>query len=99
MILNRATFLLFFLVTGHSLIGQETPIDSANFNVARGSIVENINSDKVEYAPSVSADGKTMVFETNKTGRYALFESRREMVNGVNLFLSIVLITMEPQTI
>ncbi len=46
--------------------------------VDKGSKVRNINSDAVEYAPSISADGKTMVFEANITGRYELYEAKFE---------------------
>ncbi|MES2517487.1 MAG: OmpA family protein [Bacteroidota bacterium] len=34
-----------------------------------------------EYAPSVSADGKTLIFESDRQGEWKLFESRR---NGKN---------------
>ncbi|MCV9388535.1 OmpA family protein [Reichenbachiella ulvae] len=38
--------------------------------------VSKLNSDMVEYAPSISADGKTMAFESNKSGTYQLYESK-----------------------
>lgn len=41
-----------------------------------------INTSKfTEYAPSVSADGKTLIFESDRQGDWKLFESRR---NGQN---------------
>ena len=41
-----------------------------------------INTTKfTEYAPSVSADGKTLIFESDRQGDWKLFESRR---NGKN---------------
>ncbi|MEO9967148.1 MAG: OmpA family protein [Reichenbachiella sp.] len=35
----------------------------------------DLNSDFVEYAPSISADGTKMVFQSNRNGDYQLFES------------------------
>ena len=32
----------------------------------------------IEYAPSISADGKTIIFESNKNGPYKLFESVKD---------------------
>jgi len=51
-------------------------IDSLLTNANPGKKVENINTASVEYAPSISADGKTIVFESNKTGSYKLYESK-----------------------
>lgn len=34
-----------------------------------------LNSEFVEYAPSISADGKKMLFQSNRNGDYQLFES------------------------
>ena len=36
-----------------------------------------INSDQVEYAPSISADGNTMIYQSNKEGNYELFMAHR----------------------
>ena len=38
--------------------------------------ITQVNSVSVEYAPSVSADGKVMIFQSNRSGKYELFESR-----------------------
>src|SRR5690606_11226638 len=35
---------------------------------------------KVEYAPSISADGRTMIIESNRRGKYELYVS--QMQNG-----------------
>ncbi|MGL1888466.1 MAG: OmpA family protein [Reichenbachiella sp.] len=35
----------------------------------------NLNTEFIEYAPSISADGRTMVFESNESGSYKLYES------------------------
>ncbi|MFY0626437.1 MAG: PD40 domain-containing protein [Reichenbachiella sp.] len=72
----RAFGISLLLFNMHLLKAQNVERDSTTLDIAQGKIVENINSDKVEYAPSVSADGKTMVFETNKSGKYELYESR-----------------------
>ena len=37
-----------------------------------------INSDKIEYAPSISADGNTMIYQSNKEGNYELFMAHRD---------------------
>ena len=37
-----------------------------------------INSDQVEYAPSISADGNTMIYQSNKEGNYELFMAHRD---------------------
>ncbi|MGK7390669.1 MAG: OmpA family protein [Candidatus Cyclobacteriaceae bacterium M2_1C_046] len=36
------------------------------------------NAEVIEFAPSISADGKTIIFETNRGGSYALFETRKQ---------------------
>ena len=41
-----------------------------------------INSDQIEYAPSISADGNTMIYQSNKEGNYELFMAHRDP-NGV----------------
>ncbi len=69
-------FGLLFSLSCLNLVGQESVRDSTTLNVAQGVVVPNINSPAVDYAPSISADGKTMVFETNKSGRYELYESK-----------------------
>ena len=37
-----------------------------------------INSDQIEYAPSISADGNTMIYQSNKEGNYELFMAHRD---------------------
>ena len=53
-------------------------IDSLEFYKKTSKRVDNINTDSTEYAPSISADGKVMIFESNKTGSYKLYESLRD---------------------
>ena len=55
--------------------GLQTLEDTIAFYKNTSQIVPAINSDAIEYAPSISADGKVMIFETNKTGSYKLYES------------------------
>ena len=43
------------------------------------SIVSGISIDQpgiVEYAPSISADGKTMIFQSNREGSYKLYQAK-----------------------
>ncbi len=39
--------------------------------------IDAFNSPAIDYAPSISADGKTMIIESNKDGNYRLYESRK----------------------
>jgi len=39
------------------------------------SILSNINTEYVEFSPTLSGDGKTMVFQSNREGGFKLFES------------------------
>ncbi|REE00525.1 OmpA family protein [Marinoscillum furvescens] len=57
-----------------------THSDTINFFRSTAQPIPELNSDKVEYAPSISADGRTMIFESNRQGKYELFDSR--LVNG-----------------
>ncbi|MFZ9046111.1 MAG: OmpA family protein [Cyclobacteriaceae bacterium] len=43
-----------------------------------------INSPKIEYAPSISADGNTMIYQSNKDGRYKLYIAERDGDNWVS---------------
>ncbi len=52
--------------------------DTLNYYRSTAKPITELNSDKVEYAPSISADGRTMILESNRTGRYQLFDSRLE---------------------
>lgn len=45
----------------------------ANSSAQKISVGANINTEFVEYAPSISADGKTMIYQSNKDGRYKLY--------------------------
>lgn len=54
-----------------------------------------INSPKIEYAPSISADGNTLIYQSNKDGRYKLYLAKRtgetwksEPLNSINNYNS-----------
>ena len=78
--LNKTTdplkiiFLIASLICAIWVTAQSNP-DMTNL----GSI---INSDQVEYAPSISADGNTMIYQSNKEGNYELFMAHRNQ-NGI----------------
>ncbi len=53
----------------------KTFADSISYFRTTAKPVQEFNSSKIEYAPSISADGRTMIFESNRGGKYELFES------------------------
>ncbi len=60
-----------------AICAQET-IDSVAVDDTK-QIIDALSDDNaIEYAPSISADGKTIIFETNKSGSYKLYESRKD---------------------
>ena len=65
----KIALLLATLICGKGVRAQSNP-DMTNL----GSI---INSDQIEYAPSISADGNTMIYQSNKEGNYELFMAHR----------------------
>jgi outer membrane protein OmpA-like peptidoglycan-associated protein/Tol biopolymer transport system component len=67
------TFLkyIFFITL---ILFYQTSFSQANVDGTLGPPV--VTTQFNEYAPSVSADGKTLVFESNKSGGWKLFESR-----------------------
>ena len=65
----KIVLLLATLICGKEVRAQSNP-DMTNL----GSI---INSDQIEYAPSISADGNTMIYQSNKEGNYELFMAHR----------------------
>ena len=56
----------------------KTYADSLNYFKTTAKPIDVFNTDRVEYAPSISADGRTMIIESNRRGRYELFDSRFE---------------------
>lgn len=81
---NNQLLGLFVLSTMLSQTGlaQDQPttveFDSMAYYKNTSHKVESINTDSTEYAPSISADGKVMIFESNKTGAYKLYESMQD---------------------
>ncbi len=58
---------------------QDAPIpDSLKIYIDTQAPVEALNKeDEVSYAPSISADGKIMIFQASRSGKYLLFESAK----------------------
>ncbi len=54
-----------------------TLADTMEFYKATAKPIEIFNSERIDYAPSISADGKTMILESNRDGKYKLYESRK----------------------
>ena len=53
--------------------------DADTASVSAQQIVDVISSpNAVEYAPSISADGKTIIYESNRDGYYKLYESVKD---------------------
>lgn len=74
----RNLFLLMAIIP--SLVLAQEPVVEETENTKK--IIENLSDPTaIEYAPSISADGKTMIFESNKSGGYKLFESKFENEN------------------
>lgn len=59
----------------HAQETANTTFDSLEYYKNTSKIVENINTEATEYAPSISADGKVMIFESNQSGSYKLYET------------------------
>ncbi|MFT6865895.1 MAG: outer membrane protein OmpA-like peptidoglycan-associated protein [Cyclobacteriaceae bacterium] len=58
----------------------KTFADSIRYFRSTAKPIPELNSTAIEYAPSISADGRTMIIESNRDGRYKLYDSR--LVNG-----------------
>jgi outer membrane protein OmpA-like peptidoglycan-associated protein/Tol biopolymer transport system component len=73
--------LVFFLNSTIAFAQGESPIPNLQKLVEEAlktkKVVTEVSSEFIDYAPSVSADGKTMILETNRTGRWELFISKR----------------------
>jgi outer membrane protein OmpA-like peptidoglycan-associated protein len=61
-----------FLILSLSLL-----VSNANGQTDRKDLIQ-INTSYVEYAPSISADGKVMVFQSDRSGDYNLYESFKD---------------------
>jgi outer membrane protein OmpA-like peptidoglycan-associated protein/Tol biopolymer transport system component len=76
------TILVLAFGTVHAQIPDtlKTYADTLNYYRSTAKAIPELNSSSIEYAPSISADGRTMILESNRRGRYELFDSR--YVNG-----------------
>jgi len=64
------------LITGE-IFSQESTTNPPSLD--NKTIVSGISIDQpgiVEYAPSISADGKTMIFQSNRDGSYKLYQAK-----------------------
>lgn len=50
--------------------------DTLNYFRTTARPIDELNSKAIEYAPSISADGRTMIIESNRDGRYLLYDSK-----------------------
>lgn len=57
-----------------------TYADTIDYYRSTAKAIPELNSNKIEYAPSISADGRTMILESNRRGKYELYDSK--LVNG-----------------
>jgi outer membrane protein OmpA-like peptidoglycan-associated protein/Tol biopolymer transport system component len=74
--MRTSTTLLFFFLLIWSFNVSAQSADSVDYSTTKKIINNLSDADAIEYAPSISADGKTVVFETNKSGSYKLYESK-----------------------
>lgn len=80
--IRTLTLILTSFITGGITYAQDTADsqavpDSLAMYIKTQKIVGGLSKEGVtEYAPSISADGKTIIFEANAKGSYKLFESR-----------------------
>ena len=69
---------------------QQVENRSTSSVVSEKKIVENINLDKyVEFAPTISADGKTMIFESDRNKGWKLFETKLDEISVRTDFMRI----------
>jgi outer membrane protein OmpA-like peptidoglycan-associated protein/Tol biopolymer transport system component len=81
---QNLAFILILLTWAQQAICQVNPAvdDSLSYYVSTQKIVPGISREGVtEYAPSISADGKTMIFEASQGTSYKLYESNLENGN------------------
>ncbi|HSZ25045.1 MAG TPA: hypothetical protein VK766_04975, partial [Cytophagaceae bacterium] len=65
--MKKILYTLVLVWTGFACVAQD--------NNAASSKPININTDFIEFSPTVSGDGKTMVFQSNRDGSFKLYES------------------------
>lgn len=78
---QKLAFILIILTWAQQAIAQVNSAvdDSLAYYISTQKIVSGISREGVtEYAPSISADGKTMIFEASQGTSYKLYESNLE---------------------
>lgn len=76
--------LVYFNINAQELNATD---DSLTYYIDTQKIVEGLSKEGViEYAPSISADGKTMIFEANEGASYKLYESQLQNGQWTNPF-------------
>lgn len=74
--MRNSISLIIVLLISNTLSGQKIENRTAGGDIEK-KIVENINLEKfVDFAPSISADGKTMIFESDRGKGWKLFETK-----------------------
>ncbi|MDN4164535.1 OmpA family protein [Cytophagales bacterium LB-30] len=78
--MKRIVLSLFALVSVWSAQAQDAapaPFDTiAYYSATKKKVDGGLNGSYTTFAPSISADGRTIIFEANQGGSYKLFESR-----------------------
>ncbi|MEQ8237818.1 MAG: OmpA family protein [Cyclobacteriaceae bacterium] len=72
--------MLFVSLTAQAQDTLKTLSDTLAFYKKTAKPLTTLNSSAIEYAPSISADGRTMILESNRDGRYMLYDSK--LING-----------------
>lgn len=86
MTIKKGSIVFLMILTASGILKSQpdtlrTMRDTIEYYKSTAKPIQELNSDAIDYAPSISADGRTMIFESNRDGKYELFESRLE--NGV----------------
>lgn len=79
--IRRLALILIILILAFQSNGQDIATNTESLSAQNGTqkIVSGISREGVtEYAPSISADGKTMIFEASEGAGYKLYESTLE---------------------
>lgn len=78
----KKVFSVIFIITASYCAKAQIPDtlksfgDTLRYFKSTAKPITELNSSSIEYAPSISADGRTMIIESNRDGRYKLYESK-----------------------
>ncbi|MEO9477828.1 MAG: OmpA family protein [Cyclobacteriaceae bacterium] len=84
--MHKRIFLFTLLLSALFQVQAQVPdtlrtfADSIRYFRSTAKPIPELNSSAIEYAPSISADGRTMIIESNRDGRYKLYDSK--LVDG-----------------